>query len=145
MRGQLIAVGQLLTVVVATVALAGCGGSERHAQETTRVSVPAYGVFSARTITTTTAPAGVCRTDAGTLVLDARDFLAHFGRAAAYPADLNYVIVRDDLARFRSHGCAPAVLGRALSRSLTPAQRSELIANLPSSMARTLRTALSDA
>jgi hypothetical protein len=132
-------------VVVATVALAGCGGSERHAQETTRVSVPAYGVFPARTTTTTTAPAGVCRTDAGTLVLDARDFLAHFGRAAAYPADLNYVIVRDDLARFRSPGRAPAVLGRALSRSLTPAQRSELIANLPSSMARTLRTALSDA
>ena len=124
---------------------AGCGGAEHHAQGTTRVSVPAYGVFPARTTTTTTASAGVCRTDAGTLVRDARGFLAHFGHAGAYPADLNYVIVRDDLARFRSHGCAPAVLGRALSRSLTPAQRSELVANLPSSMARTLRTALSDA
>ena len=137
--------GQLIALVVASDALAGCGGSEHHAQGTTRVSVPTYGVFPTRTTTTTTAPPGVCRTDAGTLVRDARGFVAHFGHAGAYPADLNYVIVRDDLARFRSHGCAPAVLGRALSPSLTPAQRSELVTNLPRSMARTLRTALSDA
>jgi hypothetical protein len=137
--------GRLPAVVVATVVLAGCGGSSRHADTTGRISVPAYGVVPARTVTAAAASVAVCRTDAGTLVDDARGFLAHFGRAGAYPADLNYVIVRDDLARFRSHGCAPGVLGRALSRGLTPAQRSELVANLPSSMARTLRNALAAA
>jgi len=137
--------GHLLVVIVSTVLLAGCGGSQDHARGTDRISVPAYGVTPARTATTTTASAAACRTDAATLVQDAHGFLAHFGRAGAYPADLNYVIVRDDLARFRSHGCAPAVLGRALTRGMTPAQRKELVANLPGSMARTLRTALSDA
>jgi hypothetical protein len=140
--------GKLLVavfVVVAVVTVAGCGGSARQAESTNRISIPAYGVVPARTATTTTASAAVCRTDAGTLVRDARGFLHHFGPAAAYPADLNYVIVRDDLARFRSDGCAPAVLGRALSSGLTSAQRNALVTNLPSSMAQALRTALSDA
>jgi hypothetical protein len=136
--------GALVTVVVATVVLAGCGSSSRHTDSGT-VSVGAYGVFPARTATTTNASAAVCRTDAGTLVGDAHGFLAHFGHAGAYPADLNYVIVRDDLARFRSHRCEPAVLGRALSQGLTAAQRTELVANLPTSMAQALRTALAGA
>jgi hypothetical protein len=137
--------GKLPAALVLTVALAGCGSSARQAESTGRVSVPAYGVVPARTATTTYASAGVCRTNAETLVGDARGFLAHFGRAGPYPADLNYVIVRDDLARFRGHGCAPAVLGRALSNGLTAAQRSELVADLPTSMAQALRTALADA
>jgi hypothetical protein len=134
--------GPLVAVVVATVVLAGCGSSSGR---TGTVSVGAYGVTPARTATTTNASAAVCRMDAGTLVGDAHGFLAHFGRVGAYPADLNYVIVRDDLARFRSHSCAPAVLGRALTQGLTSAQRSELVANLPSSMAQALRTALAAA
>lgn len=134
--------GLLLAAAVASVALAGCGGSQQHARGTTGISVPVYGVFPARTATITTASAAVCRLDAVTLVRDARGFLAHFGPAAAYPADLNYVIVRDDLARFRGHACPPAVLGRALSHGLTEAQRRELVANLPGSMAQVLRTAL---
>jgi hypothetical protein len=137
--------GRLLAVVASAVVLAGCGSSQHAAQGTDRISVPAYGVTPARTATTTAASAAVCRTDAATLVQDAHGFLDHFGRAGAYPADLNYVIVRDDLARFRSHGCAPAVLGRALTRGMTPAQRNELVANLPGTMARTLRAALSGA
>ena len=136
--------GMLVAAVVATVVLAGCGSSSRSA-DTGTVSVGAYGVTPARTATTTKASAVVCRTDAGTLVGDAHGFLAHFGRVGAYPADLNYVIVRDDLARFRSHGCAPAVLGRALTQGMTAAQRSELVANLPASMAQALRTALARA
>jgi hypothetical protein len=135
--------GTLVAVVVATVVLAGCGSSSRDTDAGT-VSVGAYGVFPARTAKTTKASAVVCRTNAETLVDDAHGFLAHFGRVGAYPADLNYVIVRDDLARFRSHGCEPAVLGRALSQGLTAAQRSELVANLPTSMAQALRSALAD-
>jgi hypothetical protein len=133
----------LVAVAVATVWLAGCGGSARNAETTDRVSVPAYGVFPARTAATTTASAAVCRANAGTLLRDAQAFVVHIDSGAgAYPADLNYMIVRDDLARFRSHACNPAVLGRALSRGLTAAQRGKLVANLPSSMAQALRSAL---
>ncbi|HEY7602991.1 MAG TPA: hypothetical protein VH760_01930 [Gaiellaceae bacterium] len=136
--------GPLVAAAAAAVALAGCGSSSRHAAGT--VTVPAYGVVPVRTATTTAASDSVCRTDAGTLVDDAHAFVVHIDSGAgAYPADLNYVIVRDDLARFRSHGCDPAVLGRALAGGLTGAQRSELVANLPGSMAQTLRAALADA
>jgi hypothetical protein len=137
--------GLSIAVVAATVALAGCGGSSRHAEDAT-VSVGAYGVFPARTATTAPASAAVCRKDARTLVGDARAFVVHFDSAAgAYPADLNYVIVRDDLARFRSHSCDPAVLGRALAGGLTTVQRSKLVEHLPSSIAQILRGALADA
>ena len=137
--------GKLVAVLVATVVLAGCGSSSRQAVTTGPISVGAYGVTPERTATTAPASIAVCRTDAQTLARDAHGFIAHFGRAGPYPADLNYVIVRDDLARFRSHDCAPAVLGTALARGLTAAQRSELVANLPSSMAQALRAALAAA
>jgi hypothetical protein len=136
--------GKLAAVLVATAVLAGCGSSSRHAEGT--VTVPAYGVTPARTATTAPASAAVCRADARILVRDANGFVTHFASAAgAYPADLNYVIVRDDLARFRSHGCEPAMLGRALTAGLTPARRGKLVANLPQSMARALRSALAEA
>jgi hypothetical protein len=136
--------GKLVALVVATVVLAGCGSSSRNGDEGT-VSVGAYGVFPARTATTAPASAAVCRTDAGTLAADARAFVVHFDSGAgAYPADLNYVIVRDDLARFRSHGCDPAVLGRALAGRLTPVQRSKLVEHLPGSIAQILHGALAN-
>jgi hypothetical protein len=136
--------GKVATVLVATAVLAGCGSSPHDAQDT--VSVPAYGITPARTATTARASAAACRADAGILVRDANGFVTHFDSGAgAYPADLNYVIVRDDLARFRSHGCAPALLGRALTDGLTPARRSKLVAHLPSALAQVLRDALEDA
>lgn len=131
-----------MSVVLATAVLAGCGSSSRRAETTGPISVGAYGVTPERTATTAPASTAVCRADAATLVDDAHGFLAHLGRAGPYPADLNYVIVRDDLARFRSHRCEPVVLGSALARGLTAAQRDQLVANLPSSMAQALRTAL---
>ena len=138
--------GTLVAVVVATVVLAGCGSSAQQAETTGRVSVPAYGIFPARTATTVTGSAAVCRADAGTALRDAQAFVVHIDSGAgAYPADLNYMIVRDDLARFRGHSCNPAVLGRALSGGLTAAQRGKLVANLPSSMAQALRSALAAA
>jgi hypothetical protein len=136
--------GKLVAVAAATVLLAGCGSSSRHAEDGT-VSVGAYGVFPARTATTAPASAAVCRTDAATLLADARAFVVHFDSGAgAYPADLNYVIVRDDLARFRSHDCDPAVLGRALAGGLTAVQRGKLVAHLPKSAAQIVRSALAD-
>lgn len=135
---------KLAPLVVAAVFMAGCGSSSRDTAAT--VSVGAYGVTPATTETTTTAPAAVCRRDAGILVRDAKGFVAHFDSTlGAYPADLNYVIVRNDLARFRSHGCDPSLLGRTLSAGLTAVQRSKLVAHLPESMAQALRAALAKA
>jgi hypothetical protein len=134
----------LAPLIAAVVLLAGCGSSSRDTAAT--VSVGAYGVTPATTETTTTASAAGCRRDAGILVRDAEAFVAHFDSAlGAYPADLNYVIVRNDLARFRSHGCDPALLGRELTAGLTAVQRSKLVAHLPESMAQALQAALAKA
>jgi hypothetical protein len=136
--------GKLVLLAVGSVLLAGCGSSSRDTAAT--VSVPAYGLTPATTVTTTTASAADCRRDTAILVRDANGFVAHFDSAlGAYPADLNYVIVRNDLARFRSHGCDPALLGRALSTGLTAVERRKLVAHLPESMAQTLRAALASA
>jgi hypothetical protein len=124
------------------LALAGCSGSSHHAETTKPVSLPAYGSFPATTIAGSQASARVCREDAGTFAHDALGLLAHFGPAAAYPADLNLVIVREDLARLRAHNCDPKVLGGALDRALTPAQRRALATDLPATMAREVRESL---
>jgi hypothetical protein len=73
------------------------------------------------------------------------DFLAHFGPAAAYPADLNFVIIREDLSRFASRGCDVALIGSALARRMTAAERKELVADLPAAMARVVRAGLARA
>jgi hypothetical protein len=128
------------SVVVAAVALAGCGGSSGHGGSAAQATIPAYGVTPALTVPRSDGKA--CRTDASTLAEDARGFLAHFGKSAAYPADLNYVIIRGDLARLQAGRCDPGLLGGALRRSLTAKQRAELVADLPSSMARAVRRSL---
>jgi hypothetical protein len=138
-----------VVVALASAVLAGCGGgsSDRGASPR-QVTLPGYGVTPSTTVsrqprTGTTARA--CQVDARTLAQDAQDFLAHFGPAAAYPADLNLVIVREDLARLRSKGCAPALTGKALALALTPAQRRAFGADLPTAMARQVRAALDSA
>jgi hypothetical protein len=130
---------------VCAVALAGCGGSSHSAATTGPITLPAYGSFPATTIAGSQASARVCRDDARTFADDALGLLAHFGQAAAYPADLNLVIVREDLARLRAHACDPKVLGSVLARALTPAQRRDLAADLPASMARAVRESLARA
>jgi hypothetical protein len=138
----------LSAVAVAAVVLAGCGGSSARRETATQISVPAYGVFPATTVTgsaTTTAGLRACRSTARTFAEDAVDFLAHFGPAAAYPADLNFVIIREDLSRFASRGCDVALIGSALARRMTAAERKELVADLPAAMARVVRAGLARA
>ena len=65
---------------------------------------------------------------------DSADLLAHFGATAAYPADLNYVIVRGDLATFRAESLRPSAPRRALRAPLSPKQRDDLVADLPRAM-----------
>jgi hypothetical protein len=126
-------------------AIAGCGGSSHDAGTTGPITLPAYGSFPATTIAGSPASARVCRDDAATFAHDALGLLAHFGPAAAYPADLNLVIVREDLARLRAHNCDPKVLGSVLSRALTPVQRRNLVSDLPTGMARVVRESLTRA
>jgi hypothetical protein len=139
-------VGLAVVVALASAALTGCGGdsSDRGASPR-QVTVPGYGVTPSATVSGkggTGATARACRADARTLAQDARDFLAHFETTTAYPADLNFVIVREDLARLRSKGCPPTLTGRALALALTPAQRRAFVADLPTAMARQVRAAL---
>jgi hypothetical protein len=136
-------------VALASAVLGGCGGdsSDRGASPR-QVTLPGYGVTPSTTVSGhdgTGASARACRVDARTLAQDAHDFLAHFGPAAAYPADLNLVIIREDLARLMSKGCPPALTGRALALGLAPAQRRAFVADLPTAMGRQVRAALDSA
>ncbi len=137
----------LLVACCAAIAgfAAGCGSSSRQAETTTRVTVPSYGVFPSTTIEGSAVGRGdsrACRAGAGSFADGAIDFLAHFGPRAAYPADLNYVIIRNSLADFRARRCDLRLLGGALELRLTPEQRNELVGDLPRAMAATVRDAL---
>jgi len=137
---------QLLAVAVAALVLAGCGGSSRQADSGT-LSVGAYGVTPETTVAraSTAASMAVCRANARTFARDGLGLLDHFGSAAAYPADLNYVIVREDLARLRSHRCDIRVLGAELRRRLSATQRRQLVDDLPAAMAQAVRESLARA
>ena len=127
---------------------AGCGSAPRRSAGTTQVTVPAYGVFPATTVESRAGAGGAgpaCRAAARSFADDSVDLLAHFGASAAYPADLNYVIVRSELAGFRARGCDLRLLGLALERRLTPRQREDLVADLPRTMGTTVRDALARA
>jgi hypothetical protein len=139
-RGLFVCVATL-----AAVASAGCGSAQRHVETTGHVTVPAYGVFPATTVSGSASAGGgsrACRDAAGSFADDALDLLAHFGPKAAYPADLNYVILRADLAGFQARRCDLGLLGRALELGLTAKQRDDLVADLPRTMGATLRRAL---
>ncbi|MGE5274379.1 MAG: hypothetical protein ACM3QU_11570 [Verrucomicrobiota bacterium] len=138
----------IVCAAACAVSAAGCGSAPRHGPGTTPVTVPAYGVFPATTVQGPSRAGGAgraCRVAARSFADDAVDLLAHFGSRAAYPADLNYVIVRSDLASFRAHRCDLRLLGRTLERRLTPKQREDLVADLPRAMGATLLDALARA
>jgi len=127
-----------LAVATGVLALAGCGGgSHGHAQ-----TVGAYGSFPAATVSA--APGGPvnCRKDAAVFARDAQRFVAHASTNAAYPADLYYMIIREDFADFEARGCDPRYLGAALEQRLTAAQRKLLVGDLPSTMAAVIRAGL---
>jgi hypothetical protein len=122
--------------IALALALAGCGSSDKG------VAVPAYGEHPATTVAAAPTDPGACRADAELFADDARMFLAHSGPAAAYPADLAFVQLREVLADFQARRCDSAVLGRALERHLTPAQRRRLVDGLPTRMAAEVRKSL---
>lgn len=121
----------------AVAVLAGCGSGAKRGT----VTVGAYGGFPATTVTETASPAE-CVRDGRIIARDGRSFLRHFGASAAYPADLYYMIVREDFADFEARQCDPKLLGAALRARLTPGQRTALAADLPTAMAVLIRRGL---
>jgi hypothetical protein len=134
-------------LAVSVVAVAGCGGSPPAGSSVGRVTVRAYDAYPPDTISvpSTNPESPTCRIDARAFARASLQFLAHSGPKAAYPADLYYVIMREELADFEARRCSPALLGNALDRSLTAQQRTALVADLPAEMAGTVRKALSAA
>lgn len=128
----------LVGAFVATLALAGCGGSSGHSGPGT-VTVPAYGVYAQATVPRSEAPGTrACRVTARSFADEALVFLAHVRPHGAYPADLYYVIMREHLANFQAHRCDVKLLGRAIAHALTARQRRTLLATLPNAMAATV-------
>jgi hypothetical protein len=68
--------------------------------------------------------------------------LAHSGANAAYPADLYYMIIREDFTDFQARRCDPKLLGAELRHRLTDKQRAALLGDLPYAMADVVRSAL---
>lgn len=121
---------------LAAAFLSGCGGAKRGT-----VTVPGYGGFPATTVSEAANPAE-CARDAQIIARDGRSFLRHYGAQGAYPADLYYMIVREDFADFEARQCEPKLLGAALREHLSPAQRAALAKNLPAAMAGLIRRGL---
>jgi hypothetical protein len=118
-----------LPLAFAVLALAGCGGGHGHTQ-----TVGAYGNHPATTVAAAPGGPAVCRQDARVFASDARRFIAHT-KGGAYPADLYYVILRQDLADFQARACARTYIHDVL----TAAERRVLAAALPSAMAAVVR------
>jgi hypothetical protein len=135
----------LLALVSLTCALsaAGCGGgsAEHSAPQRRTITVPAYAGVPATTIVGTYSPSE-CNSAARAYLRDARLFVAHSGAQAAYGSDNYYNELVQDFADFQAHSCRPATLGRALETGMTRRQRATLIANLPATMAQTVRESL---
>jgi hypothetical protein len=127
-------VKRVWVLVLAALVLSGCGGGGRRT-----VTIPRYDIYPPETVTGSTSPAE-CARDARIFARDALAYLAHIG--TAYPSDLNYVILRGDFSDFQARRCDPKLLGVSLRRRLTPAQRAELVARLPSTIAEVVRDGL---
>lgn len=95
------------------------------------MTVQGYGDHPATTIAAAPADPAACRRDATAFAHAARDFLAHSGARAAYPADLWLVLLRESLADYRARGCTTRL---PLSRG----ELRKLVDDLPASMAATV-------
>ncbi len=127
-----------LLLAVLTLQLAGCGGgSHGHTQ-----TVGAYGSFAATTVAAAPGGPANCRKDGEIFARDAKLFVAHSTTTAAYPADLYYMILREDFADFEARECAPSYLHDPLVHRLSAAERRVLVADLPAAMAATVRAGL---
>jgi hypothetical protein len=100
----------LAAVALGVLGLCGCGGHDRNA------AAPS--------------PSPACRHFAAVSTDDGRLLLVSYAGNPT-PADEAMHQLRDDLAEEQRRGCAPAVLGAALTLKLTQRQRVQLLSHLP--------------
>jgi hypothetical protein len=86
-------------------------------------------------------PAAKCRAEAATIAEYAQNMLRHYD-GMVYPADVEYLRLRNGYALFLRHRCAPSFLGVALRRELTPRRRARLLELLPAKLSKAFRHAL---
>jgi hypothetical protein len=123
----------------------GCGSSHRDA--TGHTTVQRYDIYPADTISvpSTNPESLACRRESVGLARASARFVAHYGPASVYPADLYYVLMREELADYEARHCDPKLLGRALVQRLSAPQRRVLLTHAPRPMSLVLRKALSAA
>ena len=142
-RGRLVAAS-----AIAALALLACScGASSHRSATGHTTVQRYDIYPADTISVPTKDpeSKACREGAIGISRASARFVAHYGPASVYPADLYYVLMREELADFETRHCDARLLGRALAQRLTLAQRQVLVRHAPRPMAEVLRRALSAA
>jgi len=131
----------VLAALVVVLALAGCGGGS-HRSAAHVETIPGNGSFPAVTETVYGNSAADCGNAADAYVRSARLYLAHEGAAAAYPADLYYLGMRDALRDFEVRECSLHILSGLLAKRFTNKQLRMLLADLPRTMAPVIRAAL---
>lgn len=129
-------------LLVALLVLAGCGGG--GAGGSGHTTVQRYDAYPADTISVATdrPRSQECRRDAAGLAHESTLFVEHEGPYSVYPADLAYVVLREELADFQTRRCDPKLLGRALAGALSPAQRRVLLTKTPHVMSEFMSRAL---
>jgi hypothetical protein len=140
--GRLVAASAL----AAGLALLACGcGASSHRAATGHTTVQRYDIYPADTISVPTKDpqSQACRQGAVGISRASARFVAHYGPASVYPADLYYVLMREELADFEARRCDPKLLGRALVQRLSASERQVLVRHAPQTMAVVLRRALS--
>ena len=122
----------------------GCGSAHRAGAGNTTVR---YGVYPPGTATVSTADpsSAACHQDAVAFARGSAQFLTHYAKLAASPADPYFMLLRQQLADFEARRCDPELLGSALEHRLSPSQRRVLLAHASSPMAASLLRALSAA
>jgi hypothetical protein len=125
----------------------GCGGGSSHPNAMAHTTVQRYDVYPADTISVSSAnpTSKECHSDAVGLAGASAQFVSRSGPKSWYPADLSYVLIREELADFAARKCDPQLLGTALKKKLSPAQRQVLLTHAPRPAADALRQALSAA
>jgi hypothetical protein len=105
--------------LLAALALAGCGGSSRHAEPPKALTVPAYAGYAPITIPVTEGTPELCRGDADAFTRNAVAFL----KPSTSPPDQFYLSARLQFFDFKAHLCDADILREELARRLGPAQR----------------------
>jgi hypothetical protein len=133
--------------LLAGLALLACGCGSTHHGEAAGSTTVRYGIYPGNTsrVSTTNPTSVSCHQDAVAFARGSAQFLTHYAKLAASPADPYYMLLRQQLADFQARRCDPKLLGSAIKQRLSPPKQRMLLAHASSPMAAALRRALSAA